>query len=279
MALDVSAVGKKTDVLTHSYRWQDAALYALGIGAKKDELDYLYEGRGPKVFPTYAVVPSFPACTALFKMVGGNLLGVVHGSQKITVHKPFPSGGTLSTVGTVDGVYDLKRFAQAVFSTETHDEAGDLICTTEWGIIFRLDGGFDGPRPDVSKKHRPPKRDADFVIEEKTTDEQALLYRLSGDLNPLHADPEFAKQASFDAPILHGLCTYGHAARAVIQGACGGDGDRLISFEGQFRKPVWPGDTLVTSGWIEEGEVFVQTSTLERPDDIAFSFARATIRQ
>lgn len=283
MALNLESVGKTTDALTHEYSWKDAVLYALGCGAtKKDELDFLFEGSvpgaGPKVLPTYAVVPTFPVCAELFAMTGGDMLGVVHGSQSVTLHKPFAPAGKLTTIGKVEGVYDLKRMAQAFFTTETRDESGELLCETKWGIIFRLDGGFDGPRPPKTEKHRTPEREPDFVVEEKTSPEQALLYRLSGDFNPLHADPAIGEKAGFGQPILHGLCTFGFAGRAVIAKCCDGDPGRLASLSGQFRRPVWPGDTLITSGWREEDRVILQTRTAERPDEMSFTNAQATLR-
>lgn len=277
MALNLDATGKKSQPFVHTYRWQDVVLYALGIGAKTGELDYLYEGRGPKVFPTYAVVPTFYACAGLFDVIGGNLLGVVHGGQLSRVHKPFPSSGKLTTIGTVAGVYDLKRMAQANMTTETRDEKGDLICETEWSILYRMDGGFGGPPPPKRDEEKPPAREPDWTHEEATSPEQALLYRLSGDLNPLHADPKIGEMAGFGKPILHGLATYGFAARAVVQKVCGGDADKLKAFSGQFRKPVWPGDTLVTEGWNEGKRVVLRTSCKERPGEYVFSGAWAEV--
>ncbi|MEM9864523.1 MAG: MaoC/PaaZ C-terminal domain-containing protein [Myxococcota bacterium] len=277
MALNLDAVGKTTKPLEFTYNWKDAVLYALGIGAKKAELDFLFEGRGPKVFPTFAVLPTFPVCAELFMITGGNLLGVVHGSQSITLHRPFASSGKLTTVGTVQGIYDLKRMAQAVFTTETRDESGELLCESEWGILFRMDGGFNGPRPPKTEKHRVPERDPDFEVEETTAPEQALLYRLCGDLNPLHADPEIGEKAGFGQPILHGLATYGFAGRAVLHACCDGDPSRLKRLSGQFRRPVWPGDTLVTRGWNEDGRVLLQTRTKERPEEMAFTNAFAVV--
>ena len=278
MALNPDSVGKSTKPIVHEYRWSDTVLYALGVGAKRDrELDFLFEGRGPKVLPTYAVVPTFPICGELFDIVGGDLLGVVHGSQSITLHQPFAPNGRLTSVGTVKGIYDLKRMAQATFATETRDENGELICETEWGIIYRFDGGFDGPRPPRSEKIRPPEREPDFVVSEVTTTEQALLYRLSGDLNPLHADPKIGEDAGFGQPILHGLCTYGHAGRAVLMEACDGDPSKLKAMRGQFRAPVWPGETLITSGWKEGSQVILQTRTKERPDEACFTNAVAEL--
>lgn len=278
MALNPDSVGTTTSELVHTYAWKDVVLYALGVGARRDaELDFLYEGRGPKVLPTYAVVPTFAVPGALFDAVGGNLLGVVHGAQKIRLHKPFEPNGTLTTVGKVAGIYDLKRMAQAVFTSETRDAQGELVCETEYLILYRMDGGFGGEPPPKSEKVSPPEREPDFVVEEPTSTEQALLYRLNGDLNPLHADPEFGKAAGFDQPILHGLCTYGYVGRAVMQQVCEGDPARFTAFSGQFRKPVWPGETIVTEGWKEGSRVIVRASTKERPGEYVFSNAYAEV--
>lgn len=277
MALNPEAEGRTTRELVHEYDWKDTVLYALGVGARVSELDYLWEGRGPKVLPTYAVVPTFHANGELFDVLGGDLLGVVHGGQRIRLHKPFPSKGRLTTVGKVEALYDLKRMATAVITTETKDEAGDLVCWTEWSIIFRLDGGFGGKAPPPSERVRAPERDPDFRVEEKTTEEQALLYRLNGDLNPLHADPAIGEKAGFGRPILHGLCTYGYVGRAVLQQCCGGDPARFRSLSGQFRKPVWPGDTIVTEGWSEDGRVILRASAKERPGEYVFTNAQAEV--
>lgn len=275
--LNLAAVDQTTEPLVHEHSWKDVVLYALGVGATKAELDFLFEGRGPKVLPTYAVVPAFEAMKELFDLVEGDMLGVVHGAQAITLHAPFPPSGKLTTIGRVAGVYDLKRMAQAIFTTETRDEGGTLLCETEWNILFRNDGGFKGPRPPATPRHRVPERDPDFEVQEKTAPEQALLYRLSGDLNPLHADPAIGEKAGFGEPILHGLCTYGYVGRAVLREMCDGDPTRLRSLTGQFRRPVWPGDTLVTRGWNEDGRVILQTHTLERPDENAFTNAFAVV--
>ncbi|MBX3250746.1 MAG: MaoC family dehydratase N-terminal domain-containing protein [Myxococcales bacterium] len=271
MALRPEAVGATTAELIHEYDWRDVALYALGVGATLDELDFLYEKRGPKVLPTYAVIPTFPACEALFETVGGDFLGVVHGAQKITLHRPFAPAGRLTTVGKVAGVYDLKRLAQAVFVTETRDAAGELLCETEWLILYRFDGGFGGERPPKSLKIRAPEAAPDFRVAEQSRAEQAALYRLSGDLNPLHVDPEVAAQVGFDRPILHGLCTFGYAGRAVLASRCGGDPARLRELYGQFKRPVWPGDTLITSGFAEDGRLTLTVDTEEQPGEVAFA--------
>jgi acyl dehydratase len=282
MPLELAIVGKPQEVVTYAYGWKDVVLYALGIGAKRDELDYLYEGRGPQVYPSFAVVPSFPAMFQALVRSGGNLAMVVHGGQKVIVHKPFAASGSLRTVATVRGVYDMRKFANVIVDTESTDDRGDRICTTSAQIFFRGEGGFGGdPTPKEESGIAVPKdRAADFQIEESTVPEQALLYRLSGDLNPLHADPDFAKMAGFaDGPILHGLCTFGYMVRHVTKAVCAGDATKITGFEGQFRKPVWPGDTLVTRGWnISPGKIALSVGVKGKPDAVITS-AWATVKE
>ena len=283
MSLDLSLVGKPSPPTTLTYTWKDTVLYALGVGAKVDELDYLYEGRGPKVLPSFAVVPSFQPMFDLLAQTGGNLAMVVHGSQRTKIHKPFAPAGTLTTTATLRGVYDLRKFAITHVDTETKDASSELVATSRWTIIFRGEGGFGGETPPREDSGIAVPKDTaanppDFRIEEATTKEQALLYRLSGDLNPLHADPEFAKNVGFpQGPILHGLCSYGHMVRHVTKGACGGDATKITGFDASFKKPVWPGDTLVTEGWnVAPGKIALTVSVKER-NEVVIGSAWATI--
>lgn len=258
MSLDLSVVGKPSEPKPFTYGWKDVVLYALGCGAKKDELDYLYEGRGPQVLPTFAVVPTFGPMFDVLAQTGGDFSMVVHGGQKVVLHRPIPHEGTLLTTATCRAIYDLRKFATVVVDTETKDEAGAVVFDTSWTMIFRDAGGFGGaappPRGETPTPKVPKDRPADFTVAETTSPEQALLYRLSGDSNPLHADPEFAERVGFaQGPILHGLCTYGFVMRHLGKGMLGAQAARVRAFEAQFRRPVWPGDTLVTEGWKLDG--------------------------
>ena len=272
MALDLSVVGKEGTPVSYTYGWKETVLYALGIGAKKSELDYLYEGRGPKVIPSFAVVPMFQPMFEVLAKTGGALEMVVHGGQRVRLHAQLPSEATVTTIAKIRGIYDLRKFAIVIVDTETKDAGGKLLFDTTATIVYRGAGGFGGTTPPREEKiaEIPKGAPADFRIEEPTTAEQALLYRLSGDLNPLHADPELAAKVGFEqGPILHGLCTYGHMVRHVAQGACGGDATKLTGFEAKFSKPVLPGDTLVTEGWITApGKVALRVSVKERNEDV-----------
>jgi acyl dehydratase len=271
MGLRPDAVGKTTSAHIHEYEPRDVMLYALGVGAKRDrELDFLYEGRGPKVLPTYAVIPAWAAMEEVFELVGGDLRGIVHGAQSIRLHRPFTPAGKLVTVARVEGLYDLKRMATGIVTTETRDGDGALLCETSWQIIFRNDGGFGGPRPPRRPRVVVPEG-APILFEwvETTSPEQALLYRLSGDRNPLHADPAIGQEVGFGGPILHGLCTFGYAGRAALHSLASGDPSRLTAMEASFQAPVFPGETLVIRGHaLEDGRVALVATTKERPEEI-----------
>jgi acyl dehydratase len=276
MPLKLESVGAQTAPLSFTYTWRDAVLYALGVGASlPGELDFLWEGRGPRVLPSFAVIPAYPAVAALFDAVGGDYLGVVHGGQSIRLHRPFPPESTLTTIGRVAGVYDLKRLAIAVFATETRDLSGELLCETEWQIFYRFDGGFGGPPPPKRDDGRPPKRAPDWTATMATTREQAALYRLSGDLNPLHIDPAVGEKVGFGGPILHGLCTFGLVTRAVLAREASAEGaadpGRLRALSGSFKKPVWPGDALVIEGFREEGRVLLRAARTAEPGEPVFT--------
>jgi acyl dehydratase len=265
MAIKLDLVGKKSDPIPFAYNWKDVVLYALGVGAKVDELDFLYEGRGPKVLPTFAVVPSFVSMITVAGDLGANPMMILHGEQKVILHRPIPSSGKLATTSEVKGIYDKGKGALVVVEAKTTDDKNEPLFDNVFSIFVRGEGGFGGERGPEAVKADPPAGAApDFEVVEATTREQALLYRLSGDVNPLHADPNMAKFGGFDRPILHGLCTYGHAGRAILRGACGGDPSKLRSFGARFAGVVFPGDTLTTRGWkTGDGKYVVTVTTQE----------------
>lgn len=281
MAFDFDIVGKKTfgpyELICD---WKRAALYALGCGATTDELDLLLENRGPKVLPTFSVVPAHSAIVKALIVLGGNMLTLVHGTQKCRIHKPIPAEGKLETTAEVTALYDKGKGALGILETKTADSHGDLICETEWGIFFRGEGGFGGERGPEAPDYNPPEgKAADHSVEMPTAQTQALLYRLgSGDLNPIHSDPKVAAKVKFPKPILHGLCTFGHAGRAVINTLMDGDPERLITIEGRFSKPVFPGDTIVTDIWdAGDGQAYFTVNVKEREQQV-LSLGRVTFK-
>lgn len=276
MALDLSSVGFTTEPHAYTYDWKNLALYALGIGAKRDELAYLYEGApgGIATYPTFAVIPAHAPLFQSLVRTGGNFAMVVHGGQKIRSLAKLPPSGTLLTTATIRAIYDMKKLAQVVVDTRSTLDSEPMFDST-WSILFRGEGGFAGPRPpaDLDEPTLPKDREPSFTHEESTSPEQALLYRLLADVNPLHADPEFAASVGFpQGPILHGLCTYGFAARAIIKHLAGADASRMRMMSAQFRRPVWPGDTIVTQGFIlEGGKVAFQASVKGRSEPVLTS--------
>jgi acyl dehydratase len=278
MGLNLDLIGKKSEPMQHKYDWKDTVLYALGVGAKADELDFLFEMNGPKVLPTFAVVPSFTALVSLTSQLGANPAMVVHGEQAVVAHRPIPPKGHLTTVAEVVGIYDKGKGALAVIETATAYESGEPLFNNRFSVFIRGAGGFGGERgPEALKAEPPADRAPDFEVTEATTPEQALLYRLSGDYNPLHASPQVAKMARFDRPILHGLCTYGFAGRAILHKLCAGDPARFRSFAGRFAEAVFPGDTLTTRGWqIEPNRYVIQVANQHGDLVISNSMAEVT---
>jgi acyl dehydratase len=275
MGLDTSTVGFETEPVSFSYDWKTVALYALAVGATPAELDYLYEERGPRVLPTFGVIPAYLPVSQLFVKTQCDMQRLLHGAQTLRQHRPLPPQGTLLTTAKIDGIYDMKKLALVVLSTKTTLN-GEPCFDTEWQLYVRDAGGFGGPRPpkqELPKLAAGQSETPTFSVEQATRPEQALLYRLTGDLNPLHADPAFALAAGFEqGPILHGLCTYGFVGRAVVAHACGGDPSRLRALGVQFRKPVWPGDVLSTQGFdVGAGRYVLQTSVVGRPDPVLTS--------
>ncbi|MEU7042688.1 MaoC/PaaZ C-terminal domain-containing protein [Streptomyces varsoviensis] len=264
----ISAEPRSTDL---TWDQKDVQLYHLGIGAGRpatdpDELRYVLESK-LHVLPSFATVAG-----AGLAVVGGlsapgidvDLAAVLHGSQRIDLHRPIPVKGAATHTSSVPAVYDKGKAAVIVLRSEVADADGPLW-TSDTQIFVRGEGGFGGERG-PSSRLEAPGRAPDLTVERAIREDQALLYRLSGDWNPLHADPEFAKLAGFDRPILHGLCTYGIALKAVVDTALGGDVTRVRSYSARFTGVVFPGETLRIGMWREEGRVQVSVTAAERDD-------------
>jgi acyl dehydratase len=265
MALNLDLIGKKTEKIPFTYDQDAVMLYAMGIGAGVDELDFIYE-KNLKVFPTYAVIPLLPCIIDVMADLGINLPAMLHGEQKIILHGAIPPSGTVYTSGIWDSVYDKgDKGAVLNISLKTHNQSDQLLFENKVVLIDRSAGNFGGDRGPQTERFDPPEgKSPDFRVEYPTSTDQAALYRLSGDKNPLHIDPEFAKQGGLERPILHGLCTYGHAGRAILHSVCGSDPSRFKSFAARFMNVVFPGDTLITEGWkVENGRYIIQVKTSE----------------
>lgn len=257
MALKLDLVGTVQDRHSFTYDSRDVMLYALGVGAGPEELDYVFELRGPKVLPTFAVIPAFEPMLNAALAADASLLTLLHGEQAITLHAPIPPAGTLSTEAVITAIHDKGKGAVLHVECSTSDSQGNLLFENHSSLFCRGEGGFGGDPGPKAPSYDPPADVAPTFREEAlTTAQQALLYRLSGDRNPLHADPDFAAKAGFDRPILHGLCTFGHLGRALLKHACGGDAARLKKLAVRFSGVVFPGDTLVSEGWDMGGGVY-----------------------
>jgi acyl dehydratase len=266
MALNLDIVGKPIQLKPVTYGPDQVILYALGIGAGTDDIEFIYE-KGLKVYPTFAVTPFLAAFFGSFMQQANiNLAGVLHGEQRVVFHKPIPAAATLESTMYCESIYD-KGDKGAVINVrvESRTKEGALLFENHAVVFDRTGGNFGGDRGPKSEKHDPPADKApDFKVTHRTSAIQAALYRLSGDKNPLHIDPEFARMLGFDRPILHGLCTFGYAGRAVLEALCANDPARLKSLSGRFIHPVFPGDTLITEGWkVDSGKYIVRTSNAD----------------
>ena len=276
-ALSPDLVGFTAEPSPVAWESKDVLLYACGVGAKPDgELDFLFEGRGPKVLPTFAVVPGMLGMGALFSSgIDVNPMMILHGEQSIELHREIPPDCKARVTGRVSEVWDKEKAAVIGCEGIVEDDTGPLF-TAKATIFVRGAGGFGGDRgPSTAGRNEPPDREPDIVLDDATRPEQAAVYRLSGDRNPLHIDPGFAEMAGFDRPFLHGLCSYGFVGRALLRGLCDGDPGRFRSFEARFADRVYPGDTIVTKIWrTGDGEAIVQAET--QKGNIVLSQARAT---
>ena len=258
MPIDPRAVGAEGTPSERSWTFKDAILYALGVGCGVDELRFSTE-KNQLVLPTFAVIAGMGGIP--FDRIGKfNFAMLVHGDQAIEVSGPIPPNGKVRTKGRVAGIYDKGKGALVVFECESVDaETGAPRFKNRMGAFIRGEGGFGGERGPQAPPFELPSRKPDHEITYETSRDQALLYRLSGDMNPLHSDPDLAKSVGFPKPILHGLCTYGFTGRALLEGLCGGDPARFRSMEGRFSKPVFPGESLTVKMWVDGGKALFQT--------------------
>lgn len=254
-----------------AYQARDVMLYALGVGAGQEagrDLALTYEA-GLQALPTMAVTLAHPGFWLSAPELGLDWKRLLHGEQTLEIHRPLATSGEVVGVTTVEAIFDKGAGRGALLYTRRQvraRESGDLIATVGTGYFLRGDGGFGGsaegaPIPHPTPETRPP--DARLTL--PTRPEQALIYRLSGDYNPLHAAPAAAREAGFETPILHGLCTYGFAGRAAITALCGDEPARLRRFDVRFSSPVFPGETLEVDIWREgAGRAALRARAVER---------------
>ena len=277
-AISSDLVGMRFEPVPFKWDAKDTMLYAVGVGAKPEgELEFVYEGKGPKVLPTFAVIPGMLSMGGLVSNVEINLAMLLHGEQGITLHREIPPEGNVRVTGRISEVWDKGKAAVIGAEGIVEDDKGPLL-TTKATLFIRGAGGFGGERgPSTAGVNVAPDRKPDHVIEEGTRPEQGAIYRLSGDRNPIHIDPDFAKMAGFEKPFMHGLCTYGIVGRAILRALCGGDPARFKSFDARFADQVYFGDTIVTKIWqTTPGEAIVQAET--QKGNVVLSQARTTYR-
>ncbi len=249
MALTLEAVGRPVGPMTLTYGWKDVVLYALGVGAGFSEIEYCYE-KSLKVIPTFAAAALGDFTSLLAAATGFNPAGILHGEQEFIFHRPIPPEGNLITDGTITHCYDKgrDRGALVVAEFDTHLSDGQRLCTSVVTMFARLDGGFGGV--DAPKKPLPfPGRRPDAAVAAVPAVDLPLIYRLSGDTFALHVDAEAARAAGFEKPIVHGLCTMGHACRALIGCLTPGSPERVRRIAGRFVSPLYAGTAIKTLIW------------------------------
>jgi len=284
MPIDVDKV-LGTELPAGVYQWDNTQviLYHLGVGAgvpptDPGELEYTYEQQ-LKVLPSFGVIPVFSILGGMIGIEGMsfNPMMLLHGEQDITLHKPLPAEAKVESTGRISGIYDKGKGATVVIDADTRDSNGELLCTNRFTAFIRGEGGFGG-EPGPQPGNEPPDRPPDLVVESATLPKQALLYRLSGDRNPLRVDPNMAALGGFDTPILHGLCSYGIVCKAVVDHALEGDVTKVARYEARFAGVVFPGETIVTSMWREGDKVIIRAATKER-DTAVITNAAITVRE
>jgi acyl dehydratase len=266
-----------------SWQKDDVILYHLGIGAGNpptdpNELEYTYE-KNLKVLPSFVTVVSTDASGNLMKVPGVsfNPALLLHGEQDIEIHQALPVEAEIRAGSRIADVFDKGKAALLILETSARDAQGRPLYTSRMSLFLRGEGGFGGPSGPKAGNEAPSRR-PDGVVEQPTLPQQALLYRLNGDKNPLHADPDFAKSAGFDRPIIHGLCSYGIACKAVVDAALGGDPTRVTRYQARFAGVGFPGETYLISWWREGEKLLLEARSKER-DAVILSNAALTVKR
>ena len=276
------AVGSSLGVREGGWDVDDVILYHLGIGAgvpatEANELEYTYE-KNLKVLPSFGVIPTFGSMGNIAKVPGMkfDFAMLLHGEQDLVVHQPIPPEATLTNKVRIAEIWDKRKAALVVLEVDSADESGEPLFTNRFSLFLRGEGGFGGESgPKVGNV--APEREPDGVVERPSLPQQALIYRLSGDKNPLHADPEFAKLAGFDTPITHGLCSYGIVCKAIVDDVLGGDVTKVARYQARFAGVAFPGETYVVSYWNEGDKIVFEAKSKERDAKI-ISNAAITVR-
>jgi acyl dehydratase len=273
--------------IEQTYTERDTILYALGVGLGQDPMDrdalrYVYED-GLQALPTLAVVLGYPGFWAKDPATGIDWVRLLHGEQSLELHAPLPAAGTVTGLTRVTAIVDKGAGKGALMYSERdiRDRATDQLLAVSRSVSFmRGDGGFSagGQESDAAPAPRTPTPDTppDHVCELKTRAEAALIYRLSGDYNPVHADPAVARSAGFERPILHGLCSFGVTGHALLRTLCGWDASRLKEIGCRFSSPVYPGETLRVEMWQRGDAVQFRTKVVER-DTVVLSHGSARV--
>ena len=266
-----------------SYTDRETMLYALGVGFMRDpmneaELPYAYE-KDLKTVPTMATVINWGGAGSAIRDSGINYLMVVHGEQKLTLHQPLPPVAEFTAENKVIGAWDKGKDKGAILVSQSNLKlkSGEPLVTLTSTTFARGDGGFGGPTDGAPEPHTVPTRAPDMTVEADTRADQAFIYALSGDRNPLHRDPEIAKVAGFPRPIIHGLCTYGTACRAILQHVCDYDHTKITGFDVRFSAPVFPGETILVDIWRDDPVVSFECRLKER-DVTVIKNGKCTLR-
>ena len=274
MPINPDAVGTQGEPFIATWDSKDCLLYAVGIGAGSAELAFSTENSRNKdgeliaqqVYPTFPVILTRDPGSPMRNIGTFNPAMLVHGQQAVTLHRPVPVEGSAKVVTRITGIYDKGKGAVVATEQVAVDASdGSPMFTLNSSAFIRGEGGWGGDRGPGGDKNVPPSRAADHTVTYRTARDQAYVYRLSGDRNPLHSDPTFAAMGGFDRPILHGLCTYGFTGRALLSALCGNDAGRFSHIEGRFASPVYAGEELTVSMWVTSpGEAVFTTAVGDR---------------